>query len=100
MAGVVRKLLVYHPHGRKPVVWDCTTKAKKAAALFAVFHRCDERGIFAELESYPSRRSTETQLYQGAKAGNPVSLEILMTTWSAQEPPEWWFTDLINAAQE
>ena len=100
MAGAVRKLLVYHPHGRKPVVWDCTTKAKKTAALFAVFHRCDERGVFSELESYPGRPNNEVGLYHGAKAGNPVSLEILMTSWSAQDPPEWFFVDLINAAQE
>jgi hypothetical protein len=100
MTVVPRKLLVYHPHGRKPTVWDCTTKGRKTAALFAVFHRCDERGIFAELESYPGADSHEVRLYHGAKAGNPVSLEILMTSWSAQDPPEWWFTDLINASQE
>jgi hypothetical protein len=41
----------------------------------------------------------EAQLYQGAKAGNPVSLEILMTSWSFQDQPDWWFTDIIDASR-
>lgn len=99
MSHPLRKLLVYHPHGHKPVVWDCSNKAKKAAALFAVFRRCDERGVFEELEAYPGRSSHEAQLYQGAKAGNPVSMEILMTSWSFQDQPDWWFTDIIDASR-